>query len=63
MKAVIIVFSPSGHTLIAAHMIQKKIKDKGGTADIIKMTGCCLPQNPKGKKSWKNAYKISMYFL
>ena len=38
MKAVIIVFSPSGHTLIAAHMIQKKIKDKGGTADIINIT-------------------------
>ena len=38
MKAVIIVFSPSGHTLIAAHMIQKKIKDKGGTTDIINIT-------------------------
>ena len=38
MKAVIIVFSPSGHTLIAAYMIQKKIKDKGGTAGIINIT-------------------------
>jgi iron-sulfur cluster-binding protein len=38
MKAVIIVFSPSGHTLKIAHMIQKNFEDKGGLADIINIT-------------------------
>lgn len=38
MKAVIIVFSPSGHTVTAAQMIQKSIEDKGGTTDILNIT-------------------------
>ena len=38
MKAAIIVFSPSGHTLAAARMIQRSIEEKGGTADIINIT-------------------------
>ena len=38
MKAVIIVFSPSGHTLTAARMIQRSIEDKGGIADIVNTT-------------------------
>ena len=38
MKAVIIVFNPSGHTVTAAQMIQKSIEDKGGTADILNIT-------------------------
>ena len=38
MKAVVIVFSPSGHTLTAARMIRKSIEARGGTADIIDLT-------------------------
>ena len=38
MKAVVIVFSPSGHTLTAARMIRKSIEVRGGTADIIDLT-------------------------
>ncbi|WP_255805471.1 flavodoxin family protein [Treponema putidum] len=38
MKAVIIVFSPSGHTLTAVRMIQKSFDSKGGTADIVNIT-------------------------
>ena len=42
MKAAVIVFSPSGHTLGAAHMIQKSFESKkdaaGSRADIINIT-------------------------
>ena len=42
MKAAVIVFSPSGHTLTAACMIQKSFESKGGaagnTADIVNIT-------------------------
>ena len=38
MKAAIIVFSPSGHTLAAARMIQRSIEEKGGITDIVNVT-------------------------
>ena len=38
MKAVVIVFSPAGHTLAAARMIRKSIEARGGAADIVDLT-------------------------
>ncbi|MFC2281565.1 MAG: flavodoxin family protein, partial [Treponema socranskii subsp. buccale] len=38
MKAVVIVFSPSGHTLAAARMIRKSIEARGCAADIVNLT-------------------------
>ena len=38
MKAVVIVFSPAGHTLAAARMIRESIEARGGAADIIDLT-------------------------
>lgn len=71
MKATIIVFSPSGHTLSAACMIQKSFESKdcavGNTTDIINITKddvlLYAPQAEKTKYLQNRLTEFSVLFI